>query len=99
LPYLYAVDRPEQVPVAADEHLVLRLGDPRRRAPLIGLVPDDPKHEIPGGDWTQLVGEAYDRKIYGYAIATTSEQDDALIAQLNESRNNSRFNLFFRNCA
>lgn len=99
LPYLYAVERPEQIPAGADERLVLRLRDIYRRAHLMELVPDDPKSEIPGGDWTQLVGEAYDRKIYGYAIATTSEQDDALIVQLNESRNSSRFNLFFRNCA
>jgi hypothetical protein len=99
LPYLYAVERPEQIPAGADERLVLRLRDRYRRAHLMDLVPDDPKHEIPGGDWTQLVGEAYDRKIYGFAIATTSEQDDALIAQLNDSRNASHFNLFFRNCA
>ena len=99
LPYLYAVDRPEQVPTAADEHLVLRLRDRYRRAHLMDIVPDDPHREIPGGDWVQLVGEAYDRKIYGFAIATTSEQDDALIAQLNDSRNDSHFNLFFRNCA
>ncbi len=99
IPYLYAVDDPAQIPAYADAKLELRLRDRYRRAHLMDLVPDDPRHEIPGGDWTQLVGESYDRKIYGYAIVTQSDQDEELIARFNDSRNHKRFNLLFRNCA
>jgi hypothetical protein len=99
IPYLYAVDDPTQIPAVADHGMVVRLRDRYRREHLMDIVPDDPHHEIPGGDWTQLVGESYDRKMYGYAIAIEPEQDDALIAQFNERSNVTHFNLFFNNCA
>ncbi|MFT4114718.1 hypothetical protein [Silvibacterium sp.] len=99
LPYLYAVDLPEQIPESADEKMVVRLRDQYRRKHFADIVPDDPKHEIPKGDWTQLVGESYDRRMYGLAVKTTPEQDDALIALFNDRSNTSHFNLLFRNCA
>ncbi|MEK6399061.1 MAG: hypothetical protein V4734_13310, partial [Terriglobus sp.] len=40
-----------------------------------------------------------DRKIFGFQLATTPEQDAAIIAKLNDSRNHGQFNLFYRNCA
>jgi hypothetical protein len=46
-----------------------------------------------------LIGAAYDRKIYTFAIETSPEQDDRLIAEFNSRRNHSHFNLFFHNCA
>jgi hypothetical protein len=99
IPYLYAVDDPSQIPAYADAKMVLRLRDRYRREHLMDIVPDDPKREIPGGDWIQLIGESYDRKIYGYAMAAEPEQDDELIAMFNHRHNVTRFNLFFNNCA
>jgi hypothetical protein len=99
IPYLYAVDDPAQIPPYADAKLELRLRDRYRRAHLMDIVPDDPHREIPRGDWVQLVGESYDRKIYGYAIVTQPAQDDELIAMFNDRGNITHFNLFFRNCA
>ena len=99
IPYLYAVEYPSDIPAYATPKLELRLRDRYRREHLMGIVPDDPKHEIPGGDWIHLIGESYDRKIYGYAMATEPEQDDALVAMFNDRRNVSQFNLLFRNCA
>jgi hypothetical protein len=99
IPYLYAVDSPLQIPASVDEDSVLRLRDRYRRNHLMELAPDQPGKQIPGGGWTELVGEAYNRKIYGFAVETRPEQDDALIAALNDSRNHRRFNLFFSNCA
>ena len=54
---------------------------------------------MPPGDWTQLVGEAYDRTIYTFGIQTTQEQDDELIQTFNSRPNRNRFHLLFRNCA
>jgi hypothetical protein len=99
IPYLYAVDEPSQIPDFADAKMVLRLRDHYRREHLMAIIPDDPRQEIPAGDWVQLVGESYDRKIYGYAVATQDSQDEELIAEFNSRRNDSHFNLFFRNCA
>lgn len=99
LPYLYAVNNPDAIPDFANRKIVMSMRDKYRREYLLELVPDDPDHEVPKGDWTQLLGESYDRKIYGFSLETTPEQDDALIAKLNDSKNRSRFNLAFRNCA
>src|SRR6201999_2726291 len=95
IPYLYAVDDASEIPESADARMVLRLRDRYRREHLMEIVPDDPKQEIPGGDWVQLVGESYERKMYGFAFVTKPEQDEALIARFNERSNDSHFNLFF----
>ena len=99
LPYLYAVKKTREIPENANRSMVRRLRNDYRRTYLLKYVPDDPRREIPGGDWTQLVGESYDRKIYGFELPTTSGQDDALIAMLNARNNRSRYNLPFNNCA
>lgn len=99
IPYLYAVDDRSQIPATADPGLEARLRDRYRREHLLAYVPDDPHNEIPTGEWIQLIGASYDRKIYGFSIETSSEQDDALIAALNERTNRAQFNIFFRNCA
>jgi len=99
IPYLYAVDDASQIPATANPGLETRLRDRYRREHLMALVPDDPKKEIPGGEWVQLVGSAYDRKIYGFAVETSKEQDDELIEEFNDGANKSHFNFFFKNCA
>jgi hypothetical protein len=99
LPYFYAVERPEDVPASAEAAVVARLRDAYRRAHLRELAPDGPEGETPKGDWIQLVGAAYDRSIYGFALETTPEDDERLIRHLNSQRNQRRFNLFYRNCA
>jgi hypothetical protein len=99
LPYLYAVERPEDVPETADAQMIAELRDNYRRKYLQELAPDGPEGEMPGGDWVQLVGAAYDRNIYGYALATTPEDDARLIRHLNSRPNQRRFHLIYRNCA
>lgn len=99
LAYLYAVDDISEIPASATPKLELQRRDEYRREHLEDLVPDDPKHEIPGGEWIQLVGASYDRRIWGFEVSTTPRQDQALIARFNRRRNISHFNLFFNNCA
>ena len=99
IPYLYAVDDPSEIPATATARLELKLRDEYRREHLMNLVPDDPVHEIPRGEWIQLVGASYDRKIWGFEVTTTAEQDAALIERFNHRKNISHFNLFFNNCA
>lgn len=99
LPYLYAVDHPDEVPAAVSPEDVAALRDAWRRTHLEDLVPDEEDDTAPKGDWTQLVGSAYDRKIYAFGIETSEAQDDAFIRMLNSHTNKRRFNIFFRNCA
>ena len=103
VPYLYAVDRVEDVPESADAALRAQLRDAYRRKHLLGLAPTvtegEKAGEAPGGEWVQLVGSSYDRKIYGFQIETTQQEDERFIAKFNDRRNVSHFNLFFHNCA
>jgi hypothetical protein len=99
VPYLYAVENPEDVPLYADPKLVTFLRDQYRRAHLEDIAPDAPGGETPKGDWYQLVGSSYDRTNYGFEIETTPEQDDALIALLNSRPNVKSYKVVSRNCA
>ena len=99
IPYLYAVERPEDVPLMADSKMVFFLRDRYRRKYLEEIAPDKANGDAPGGNWYELVGSSYDRTIYGFDIETTPEQDLALIHKLNRSANESHFHLASRNCA
>ena len=99
IPYLYAVERAEDVPLFANAKMAAFLRDRYRRKYLEDIAPDGKNGETPGGNWYQLVGSSYDRAIYGFEIETTTEQDDALIRKYNSSPNRSHFHLATNNCA
>jgi hypothetical protein len=99
IPYLYAVERPEDVPLFADPKMVAFLRDRYRRKYLEEIAPDAKNGETPGGNWYELVGTSYDRTVYGFEIETTPERDAALIRKLNSSPNQSHFRTVSHNCA
>jgi hypothetical protein len=99
IPYLYAVDSAEQVPQTVSPQDVAALRDQYRRRHLEEVAPDESDGSTPQGDWTQLVGAAYDRTIYAFEIETTDDQNAALIRALNSRPNKNHFNLVFHNCA
>src|SRR2546430_9616092 len=89
IPYLYAVERPEDVPLFADAKIVSFLRDRYRRQYLQDIAPDVKNGQAPGGNWYELVGSSYDRTIYGFEIETTPEKDEALIRNRKSTRLNS----------
>ena len=99
IPYLYAVERPEDVPLFADAKMVAFLRDRYRRKYLEDVAPDVKNGETPGGNWYELVGSSYDRTVYGFEIETTAAQDEALIRKYNSAENRSHFHTVSRNCA
>jgi len=99
IPYLYAVEQPESVPLYADPKMVNFLRDQYRRKYLEGVAPDVANGGTPGGNWYELVGTAYDRTVYGFEVETTSAQDHAFIEKYNRSPNRSHFRTVSRNCA
>lgn len=103
VPYLYAVERVEDAPSIADAALEASLRDRYRREHLLAFAPDvvagEGAGEAPDGEWTQLIGASYDRKIYGFQIQTTAEEDERFMDKFNDSPNVSHFNLLFHNCA
>ncbi len=99
IPYLYAVSKPEDIPLYADARIATFLRDQYRRGNLGDLAPDKPSGEPPGGDWVQLVGSSYNRTSYGFQIETTAEQDDEFIIWLNSRPNTTSYKVLSRNCA
>jgi hypothetical protein len=99
VPYLYAVENQEDVPLFADAKVVAFLRDRYRRTHLESLAPDLPDARTPGGGWRELTGASYARTIYAFEIVTSPEQDAALIRKLNNRPNRRRWNLVTANCA
>jgi hypothetical protein len=99
IPYLYAVEKQEDVPLFADKKMVAFLRDHYRRDHLEELVPDLPDGGTPEGDWYELVGASYLRTIYAYEIETDPKLDAALIRKLNGQSNHDHFDLVTTNCA
>jgi len=99
IPYLYAVEQPDDIPLFVDGKVISFLRDQYRRKHLEELAPDLGNGQTPGGNWYELVGSAYDRAAYGFEIETTQAQDEAFIRQYNAAPNRSHFHLSYRNCA
>jgi hypothetical protein len=94
LPYLYAVERVEDVPEWAEAANVEEMWKAYAEAHLTALVSVAKEYDAKNV-WPQLLGVAYIRKIYSFEIATTDEQDDILIAEYNDGANRSHFNFIY----
>ena len=99
LPYLYSVEEISDVPVRVDKNMVRRLRNRYHEDHLGYLGQGVFEGSIVRGGWTQLVGAAFERRIYAFRFATTQEQDEAVIHRLNTRANRSEFNLIYNNCA
>src|SRR5580692_11622899 len=99
LPYLYAVENSADVPAHVDRDTVERLRNHYREAHLQSLGDTLSPGNFLHGGWTQLVGAAYERRIFAFRFDTTPDQDDTLIQQLNAGPNLTSFDLVFNNCA
>ncbi len=99
IPYLYAVENADDVPLYADSRLVNFLRDQYRRRHLEDVAPDAANGAAPGGNWYELVGSSYDRNVYAFEIETSAAQDAAFIERYNSSANRSHFRTVSRNCA
>ena len=97
--YLYAVDKPENIPLFIDPKLAWYLRNQYRRAHFSDIAPDPPSSHPDTQDWYQLVGSAFDRTLYGFRLPTTPEDDDRLIAKFNSGQNKQAYKLVSDNCA
>ncbi len=99
IPYLYSVENAAQIPARVDRKTVERLRNHYHETHLLSLGENLQPGNLVHGGWTELVGVAYQRRIYAFRFATTEQQDDALIARMNAAENVSHFQLIFNNCA
>ena len=99
IPYLYSVENATDVPERVDHATVHRLRNHYHEDHLGSLGEGVFAGNFVHGGWTQLVGVAYERRIYAFRFATAEQQDDSVIERLNSEANRSSFNLFGNNCA
>jgi len=99
MPYLYSVEDPASVPERVNRESVTDMRNRYREAHLMSLGEKLDAGNLVHGGWTQLVGSAYQRRIYAFRFETTADQDDALIARMNGHENKSHFDLLYNNCA
>jgi hypothetical protein len=99
IPYLYSLDRASQVPAQVNHESVRELRRRYHEAHLMSLGEDVPEGSRFQRGWNQLVGAAYERRIYAFRFETTEAQDDAFIAWIDSGPNRSHFNILFGNCA
>jgi len=99
VPYLYSVDDAAEVPDRADRTVVDRLRSKYHEEHLLILGEGLSRGNLVRGGWTQLIGVAYERRVFALRFDTTPEQDDALIARLNGAKNHSHFQMLYNNCA
>ena len=70
-----------------------------RVAHLETIFPDSTETLKRNNEWVETLGVVYDRRLWGYELATTEAQDRAVIAELNADRNQHRYHLHRTNCA
>lgn len=99
VPYLYSVKTGAEVPPRVNRKIVRNLRSRYHEEHLSGLGNEVFAGNLVRGGWTQLVGVAYERRIFAFRFETSEAQDDALIERLNSHDNRSRFNLIYNNCA
>lgn len=99
IPYLYSVENVATVPDHVNRNLVSELRDRYHERHLLDLGDRVREGNFLHGGWTELIGVAYERKIYAFRFATTEGQDDAFIAKMNDRSNRSHFQLLFNNCS
>ena len=99
LQFLYAVDRPEDVLPYATPGAVWDLRQAYRRRYLAGLVPDGEEKRKATEEWWESAGVAYNRRLWGYRLDTTPEQDAQIVALMNLRGNHHRYHLIGSNCA
>jgi len=102
--FFYGVDDPAQTPTFITPPLEAELRESYRQAHLLSEVPDridrhGIAHHPTSGDWAESIGAAFDRRLFLYSIATTPEQDAALLVLLNDDPNDRRYTLRRANCA
>jgi hypothetical protein len=100
LPFLYGADTPEEVPRFITPAREAEIRERYRLRYLRDIVPNGPNGTpAPKDEWVETIGVTYDRKVWGYRLETTLEQDQRLIDTLNDKPNLRAYKLRTANCA
>ncbi len=97
--FLYATDSPEKVLRYATLDNSWDLRETYRQKYLANIIPDGTEYDKATDEWWESAGTAYTRRIWGYQLATTWEQDERFMNLMNERPNRHAYRLKNSNCA
>jgi len=99
LQFLYAEDKPEDVPATPTSQLVDSLRQQYRHRYLADIFPDGTEADKPNTEWWESTGMAYIRRYWGYQLGTTRQQDERFVTQINALPNRHSYGAYHANCA
>ncbi len=97
--FLYATSRAEDVPEYMTPELAWQMREQYRVRYMEALVPDGTEKDRATEEWWETAGVAYNRRVWGYQVDTTPEQDDAFLRTMNADPNRHLYHLRKTNCA
>ena len=97
--YLYGVENPHYRPIVGSQKIKRVLEERYRENYLAGYCDSESCQTSNKAEWREMVGATLSRSMYIFAVATTVEQDRALIEEFNSLPNENHFNGMTRNCA
>jgi hypothetical protein len=97
--FLYATEDPSKVLSYATLDNSWDLREVYRRRYLETIVPDGAEYDKATDEWWESAGTAYTRRLWGYQLDTTAEQDRRFLNILNERANRHAYKLKDANCA
>ena len=97
--YLYGVEDPRNRPLFASYRLKHLLEERYRRKYLSDYCTTESCMTSTKSEWREMVAATMIRGVYIFAVHTTVEQDQQLVAEFNNSINKNHFNGVTRNCA
>lgn len=97
--YLYGVENPRYRPIVGSQKIKRVLEERYRENYLADYCASQSCQTSNKAEWREMVGATLSRSMYIFVVATSVEQDLALIEQFNSLPNENHFNGMTRNCA
>ena len=97
--YVYGVEDPRNRPLFASYKLKHLLEERYRQKYLASYCTTESCRTSSKSEWRETVAATMIRGVYIFAVSTTVEQDQRLIAEFNDAVNKNHFNGLTRNCA
>ncbi|WP_213803700.1 DUF4105 domain-containing protein [Granulicella sp. dw_53] len=97
--FLYASERAEDIPTFVTQDLAWERRQRYRRQYLSEMVPDGTEKDKQTDEWWESAGVAFNRRVWGYGLETSREQDERFVATMNARPNVHAYAVRKRNCA
>lgn len=99
LDFLYATRDPQGIPEYVTPEIAWEMRQAYRRRWMPEIVADGTERDGATWEWWESAGVAFNRRLWGYQVATTREQDERFVATMNARPNVHAYRVRVSNCA